>query len=212
MSNQSAYETWTWEGCQQAILSLKNRQGYKDTLWILGFEVLDNGQIFDPIHKRTIYDPNKPSASDTPLSHSAAPEIYCLLTTYANSDDLPLTGEWLSWATFDVLRRPDLTPEDCYDLLMYENINPDEHNLESIPFFGERLELGDLSYIVNPLPRIPVRVVLWHGDEDMPPGGTLHFDRVAPFYLGNLVRELAWLTVWRLRQINNPGLLWGAPY
>ena len=212
MSNQSAYDTWTWEGCKHAILSLKNHQGYNDNIWILGFEVLDNGQIYDPVHKRIVFDPNNPSASGIPLRHSAAPEIYCLLTAYANSEDLPLTGEWLSWATFDVLRRPELTPADCHDLLAYSKINRGKFHLQSAPFFGEHLELGDFSYVVNPLPRIPVRVVLWYGDEEMPPGGTLLFDRVAPFYLGNLVRELAWLTVWRLRQINNPGLLWGAPY
>jgi hypothetical protein len=78
-----------------------------------------------------------------------------------------------------------------------------------IPFFGERLEGGDLSFEVWPLPRVPVRFVLWRGDEEVAAGGTVLFDRSAAEYLADLVGELAWLTVWRLRNILSPEVKWG---
>ncbi len=52
-------------------------------------------------------------------------------------------------------------------------------------------------------------LTLWRGEQDLHDGGTLLFDRSAGQYLPGLLAELAWLTVWRLRNILDLETRWG---
>ena len=55
----SAWERWTWARCREPILGLKQRLGYGERLWILGFELLDEGRLWDPFHGVEVFDPAK---------------------------------------------------------------------------------------------------------------------------------------------------------
>lgn len=48
---------------------------------------------------------------------------------------------------------------------------------------GRKAEHGDISYIIPVLPRVPMLYILWRGDEEFPPNGTILFDRYANAYL-----------------------------
>jgi hypothetical protein len=48
---------------------------------------------------------------------------------------------------------------------------------------GEPLEYGDASLRFLPLPRVPVTVILWLGDEEFPPGADLLFDSSCEMHL-----------------------------
>ena len=48
---------------------------------------------------------------------------------------------------------------------------------------GTELDLGDVSVRVQALPRVPVAVVLWRGDDEFPPSGNLLFDASVTTYL-----------------------------
>ncbi len=65
---------------------------------------------------------------------------------------------------------------------------------------GAREQEGALSYSYRPLPRIPILLVCWRGDEEFPPFAKLLFDASAPRHLptdvcavlgGTLARRLA---------------------
>ena len=147
--SQPAYEIWNWGCCYPQILSLKHRLGYRDRLWILGFEVLENGTIVDPIHNVTVFKPQ--GSSEIPSRHTAVPELYCLLSQYASADDIPFSGELISFAALDPLRRPKLSSDDCSALLSYSACTErdfTEIEVDSAPFFGERGESGDFSFTV----------------------------------------------------------------
>ena len=206
----SAYEQWTWERCRSRILSLKHRLGYGERLWILGFELLDDGRLVDPFHGVEAFDPaaaGPPTA--IPSRYSAVPEMYCLLWTYSAAREWPLSGERVSLAALDRVQRQEMSSHDCAALLGYAGEDMTALQRVGVPFFGGRLEGGDLSFEVWPLPRVPVRFVLWRGDEEVAAGGTVLFDRSAAEYLADLVGELAWLTVWRLRNILDSEVKWG---
>jgi hypothetical protein len=207
---QSAYERWTWEQCRERILSLKGRLGYGERLWVLGFELRDDGRLVDPFHGVQVFDPaSAPPATAIPARYSAVPEMYCLLSTYASAAEVPLSGDALSLSALDPVQRPALAATDCAVLLRYAAQDLSALRAADVPFFGTRLERGDLAFQVWPLPRVPLTLVLWRGDEEMSDGGTLLFDRSAPHYLPGLLQELAWLTVWRLRNILDAEIRWG---
>lgn len=206
----SAYERWTWEQCRARTLSLKHHLGYGERLWVLGFELLDDGCIVDPFHRAKVFDPaHADPATAVPTRYSAVPEMYCILFSYSAAAEVALSGEPLSLSALDKTRRPELTAEDCAALLHYGEQGFAALQAGAVPFFGERLERGDLSFEVWPLPRIAIMLTLWQGDEEMPNGGTLLFDSSATHYLPDLLGELARLTVWRLRDILNPEVKWG---
>jgi hypothetical protein len=206
----SAWERWTWARCRAQILGLKDRLGYGEHLWVLGFELLDDGRLRDPFHGVEVFDPARAGpASLIPSRYSAVPEMYCLLSTYAEAAEIPLTGQPLALTELDPVQRAELPAEDCAALLRYAEQDWAAVQAVGIPFFGERLARGDLAFIVWPLPRLPITLTLWRGEEEVPDGGTLLFDRSAIRYLPGLLAELAWLTVWRLRNILDPEERWG---
>lgn len=48
---------------------------------------------------------------------------------------------------------------------------------------GEKATYGDLSYRLPVFPRVPFMFVLWQGDDEFPPSGTILFDATAGSYL-----------------------------
>jgi hypothetical protein len=58
--------------------------------------------------------------------------------------------------------------------------------------YGARpLDQGDLSVQVQALPLIPVALILWRGDDEFPPEGTILFDRNVSEILS--AEDIAWL-------------------
>ena len=164
----------------------------------------------DPFHRAEIFDPaHAAPATAVPTRYSAVPEMYCILSNYVDAAEICLSREPLSLSALDRTRRPRLAAEDCTALLRYSEQDFATLQASAVPFFGEQLERGDLSFEVWPLPRIPITLTLWQGDEEIPDGGTLLLDSSAPHYLPGLLGELARLTVWRLRNILNPEVKWG---
>ena len=167
----SAYERWTWERCGERILLLKQRLGYGERLWILGFELLDDGRLIDPYQGVEVFDPAKAGpAREIPLAYSAVPEMYCLLHRYAAAEERPLSGEWVSLAAVDRVQRPGLPSEDCDALLGYATKDLRALASVEVPFIGERAVGGDLAFEVWPLPRVRMRLTLWRGDEEVAAG------------------------------------------
>lgn len=48
---------------------------------------------------------------------------------------------------------------------------------------GQRINLGDCSFLIPAFPKLPLAVVVWEGDEEFPPKATILFDSIAPYHL-----------------------------
>ena len=48
---------------------------------------------------------------------------------------------------------------------------------------GEPADIGDVSVSIPALPRVPVLVILWHADEELPASGSMLFDSTVTDYL-----------------------------
>jgi len=195
--------------CRDKILSLKNSLGYNDNLWILGFDLHDDGCFFDSIRKESVFNPAKaPKHNLIPFHYNAIPEMYLLLYKYAEASEVTLTGKLISPNNLDCITRFNLNEEECSHLFQYSKNNFAKFKDKS-PFFFSELNIGDYSFSVLPLPKVPVSIVLWHGDDEVGYGGKLLFDASITKCLPGLEVELAGLTVWRLRNILNPEVKWG---
>ena len=65
-------------------------------------------------------------------------------------------------------------------------------------------EIGDVSVTFNPLPRVPVTIVVWGGDDELPPEGSILFDESIVSYLPcEDIAVLSGMMVYRLIRINN---------
>ena len=64
---------------------------------------------------------------------------------------------------------------------------------------GLKAETGDFSFRVLALPRVPVTVTLWLGDEELPPEGNILFDITITGYLATEdVTVLCEILVWKI--------------
>lgn len=73
---------------------------------------------------------------------------------------------------------------------------------------GVSAQCGDVAVTFNALPRVPVTLVLWRGDDEFPPRGSIVFDRSIIDYLATedvnvLCENIVWGLVKSLG--NNPG-------
>lgn len=104
---------------------------------------------------------------------------------FHTSDGTPLTGEWISFA-------------ELPDGRMYNRAFQGYSGNELVKVFGVDLEafksaceqaggvptpMGDAAYIFYALPRLPMLVNYWCGDEDFPSSCKILFDRSASHYL-----------------------------
>jgi hypothetical protein len=64
-------------------------------------------------------------------------------------------------------------------------------------------QLGDVSITLKALPRIPVTVVLWRGDDELPPEGSILFDESVASYLPTEdIAVLSGMVVYRLIRVS----------
>ena len=68
---------------------------------------------------------------------------------------------------------------------------------------AELADLGDVSITLRPLPRLPLTVVLWKGDDEFTPEGSILFDSSVGSYLPTEdIAMLSGMVVYRLIRIN----------
>lgn len=64
---------------------------------------------------------------------------------------------------------------------------------------GHEADYGDVAVIINAFSRVPIALVLWQGDEEFPPRGTIMFDSTIPEYLStDDINVLCETIAWRL--------------
>jgi len=77
---------------------------------------------------------------------------------------------------------------------------------------ARELEMGDVSLEIRPFPMIPMVVIVWEGDEEIPASANILFDSIAPKILpmedlsvvGNLVASRLVKDLHRMRENDTP--------
>jgi hypothetical protein len=105
-----------------------------------------------------------------------------------------MEGEWIAFQEIpdgrfylDAFQRRAKNP-----LVQNFGHNPEQLlELATASFGATPFEQGDCSMVVTVLPLVPVALVLWRGDEEFPPEGSILFDRSVSKFLS--AEDVAWL-------------------
>jgi hypothetical protein len=74
---------------------------------------------------------------------------------------------------------------------------------------GTEAEYGDISVTINAFSRVPITLILWQGDDELPPEGNILFDSTISDYLPTedinvLCEIIAWKLVKLLKETSHP--------
>ena len=119
---------------------------------------------------------------DLPLSEfQQAMFLYYLLT----ADGTRLTGKWVSFADLPDGRMYNAAFQGYSGNEIVKTFGFDLDGFKSacIEIDGEPVDIGSASFVFQALPRVPLMLTYWLGDEDFPSSCKVLFDESAGHYL-----------------------------
>ena len=115
------------------------------------------------------------------------PEIQqALLLYYFNtSDGIPVSGQWISFSELPAGRFYAQAFQRYTGQELVRHFQDNQVGFVKVAesLGGTRQAIGDVSFAFQALPRIPVLVIFWRGDEDFPSSFQVLFDASASHYL-----------------------------
>ncbi len=166
-------ELWKWENCGEKIRTLRGRLGFPDepVLRFLGLKLsLEDGRIYDEIRQKY---------------YRYVEPIYCILSGYADASPVEESGQLISFSKLP-------GGAQYYSVFMQRTAKPIEKTFCTQPRLliesarligGKQLSYGDYSVKIYSLPLVPIVIVLWEGEEDLPPSVNILYDSTITNYL-----------------------------
>jgi len=136
-----------------------------------------------------------------------------ILDYFIRAKGTPLSGKTITYKElhdglnyFSVFASRTINP-----IVNYFGENPERLLDTSAALGGRKAEPGDVSVTIDAFPRVPITVVLWRGDSEFKPEGSILFDSTVSDYLSNddihtLCENITWNLVRFLKAGgDNPG-------
>lgn len=129
--------------------------------------------------KGKVWRPDKP---DEEISYN---DRTILVQYLCEASGLPPRGSWISF-----LELPDgahhyvpLQNDAMIPLAKFFGSRPDDFSEAAGSFGGKAINMGDYAFSIPVLPKLPLAVVLWEGDEEFAARSAILYDSVAPSHL-----------------------------
>jgi hypothetical protein len=126
---------------------------------------------------------NYPNLTTVSLNGDIQPEPIQALLLYhlVSSDGAPLTGKWVSFADLPDGRMYAQAMQGYTGNLLIKAFDPDLERFKQacIAAGGHAEQVGDAAFAFQVLPRVPLMVTYWLGDEDFPSSCKVLFDTSA---------------------------------
>lgn len=102
-----------------------------------------------------------------------------------NAQGHALTGEWISFRRLSGgdFYYPAFEKRSEKPLLSFFAERMDLFEQCALTLGGEKTSAGDRGMIIPALPRVPLALIFWQGDEDFPPEARIRFDSTISTYL-----------------------------
>lgn len=118
-----------------------------------------------------------------------------------NAQGLAPTGDWISFRQISGgdFYYPAFEKRSEKPLLSFFAERMDLFQQCALALGGEKTPAGDMGIIIPALPRVPLALIFWRGDEEFPPEARILFDSTIPAYLSTEdVAVLSQQAVYRL--------------
>lgn len=101
------------------------------------------------------------------------------------SSGLPPRGRWLSFLELPegIHHYAPFQTDALFPLAEKYGQSPEQFLKAAAVMKGQQIKMGDAAVIIPALPKIPLAVVLWLGDEEFPAKCNVLFDTVSPTHL-----------------------------
>ncbi|MCL6610665.1 MAG: DUF3786 domain-containing protein [Peptococcaceae bacterium] len=123
--------------------------------------------------------------ADDPSAEVSFNDRTLIVQYLCESSGLPPRGAWLSF-----LELPDgshhympFQTDAAIPLAGVFGRRPEEFDEAARALGGRPLDLGDRSFLIPALPKIPLAVVIWEEDDEFPAKSNILFDSVSPLHL-----------------------------
>ena len=146
----------------------------------------DRGELHFPLWGKPVILswPNLTGYSNT--DDELPPLIGAILLYYLiTSDGSPNTGKWVSFADLPGGRtyNPAFQGYTGNEIVKAFGLALEKFKFACEKVGGQLVEVGDASFVFQALPRVPLMVTYWLGDEDFPSSCKILFDSSATHYL-----------------------------
>ncbi len=186
----SLRELWGWDRVKDAIRSLPGRLGFEKGLELRFFRLrldLENGYVYDEVLERY-------------LSEREVYGLYFILSVYSRTrDDVGEKGEYATLSQICPIIHCPMYKQNTKAFESLFGYQPELLYEAAKPFGYEVAKYGDAGIKIYPLPRVPMIIAIWAGEESLPPSVNILFDKSVTNYLDcEAIIALAGATLARL--------------
>lgn len=131
------------------------------------------------------------------------PRFQVLILHYLTGPGAALRGQWISFKELPggLIYQQPFYGRAVLPLIRTFGSQPANLLRAGEGLGGRPVDQGDAAVELNPFPCLPVRLVIWAGDEEFPPGGTILFDASAPEMLAT--EDFAVLAEYLVKRLKN---------
>jgi hypothetical protein len=131
-----------------------------------------------------------------------------ILDYFTRAKGTPLTGKKITYKELHegINYYPTFAKRAITPIVTYFGDNPEQLPATAETLGGYQADYGDVAVTFDAFPRVPVTFVLWQGDKEFPPEGSVLFDSTIPDYLSNDdIHTLCESIVWKLVRLLKTG-------
>jgi hypothetical protein len=125
-----------------------------------------------------------------------------LLHYFTQARGTPLSGKTITYKELHdgINYYPTFAKRTIQPLVTFFGQEPEQLLKTAEALGGHKAGYGDVAVTINAFPHVPVTLVLWRGDKEFPPEGSIMFDSTISDYLTNddihtLCENIAWRLV-----------------
>jgi hypothetical protein len=138
----------------------------------------------------------QPDGSPAPMR-----ETILLLHYFVQARGNPLTGKLVTYKelTEGINYFPVFSKRAIEPIVSFFGAAPEQLAEIAAALGGQPAGFGDVAMTVRAFPRVPLTFVLWRGDSEFPPEGSIMFDSTVADYLTNDdIHNLCEVIVWKM--------------
>ncbi|MEM1526327.1 MAG: DUF3786 domain-containing protein [Ignisphaera sp.] len=167
-------EVWSWSKVKDVVNTLPGRLGFDVSKELKFFKLrlnLDTGDVYDEILGRFLTEREKYG-------------LYYILYVYSHAErEINELGELITLSQICPAIHCPMFKENLRAFEVIFGYNP-EYLYQSAEVIGyEKIDLADAAVKIYVLPRVPIFVGIWLGEEGLPPSSIILFDKSVTNYV-----------------------------